>query len=81
MTQNAAILDALKRGIKLTALDAMKAPYYCARLAARIADLKDAGNVIHDEWVTTSTGKRVKRYYMVPLGTQTNLFDQPQLRL
>ncbi len=45
----------------ITALDVFKAGYGM-RAAARIADLRAAGNDISAEMVTTDSGKRVARY-------------------
>ena len=44
-----------------TPMDALKHAE-CFRLAARIHDLRNAGVEIHDRWVETDSGKRVKAY-------------------
>jgi hypothetical protein len=61
-TQTDAILRLLvERPEGITALDALRE---CGsfRLAARIADLRAAGNDIQSEMVTLDSGKRVARY-------------------
>ena len=60
MTQANQILSALKRGEKLTPLQALKR-YGCMRLAARIKDLRDAGYEINTT-LTRTQGSRVARY-------------------
>lgn len=59
-SQNATILKWFKNGGSLTSLEAFS---LCGstRLAARIKDLREAGNNIKDMWVK-SNGKRFKRY-------------------
>jgi hypothetical protein len=54
------ILDALQRGEKLTALEALEA-FNCLRLAARIRDLRDDGHPIATE-IVHSDGKTFARY-------------------
>lgn len=60
MTQANQILSALKRGEKLTPLQALR-KYGCMRLAARIKDLRDAGYEINTT-LTRTQGSRVARY-------------------
>lgn len=60
-SQNKTILQIMKQGGKLTALDAMQIG--CMRLASRICDLRNEGHGIQDEWIE-SNGKRFKRYYI-----------------
>lgn len=47
----------------------MQPPIYCTRLAARIADIKDMGYEVRDEWeqhrTRDGTVKRYKRYWLV----------------
>lgn len=62
-SQNDLILKALKRGRKLTALDAL-AEFGCLRLAARIDDLKRLGFKIKSTPVESSNGKRFASYYI-----------------
>ena len=51
----------LKRGYKLTALEALEL-FGCMRLASRINDLRKQGLNIHTEKIITTTGKRVTQY-------------------
>ena len=61
-SQTDAILRLLtERPEGITALDALREAG-SLRLAARIADLRAAGNDISAEMVTTDSGKRVARY-------------------
>jgi hypothetical protein len=57
------ILEALKRGRKITPLEALR-NYGCLRLGARIYDLKKAGHAITREMVELADGKHVARYSM-----------------
>jgi len=61
MTQTTQILDALKRGEKLTPMDALTR-FGCFRLGARIYDLKREGHTIVTERITTPNGAKVARY-------------------
>ena len=61
-SQNTAILRDLKAGMSITPLDALKR-HGCMRLAARIHELKEAGNIIKDITVKIR-GAHVKRYSM-----------------
>ena len=60
-TQNSKILRALKRGRRLTAIDALK-QFGCFRLASRIYDLRCDGYSIETRTVETKTGKHVTEY-------------------
>jgi hypothetical protein len=60
-SQNASILADLRKGRKITALDAFT-KYGCLRLGARIEELRRAGHKIITERITTKTGKHVARY-------------------
>lgn len=60
-TQNAAILTFLQAGNTLTSLEALNR-FGCNRLAARIADLREAGHPITAQMVTLANGKRVAQY-------------------
>jgi len=53
----------MKEGHGITGLDAVKL-FGCICLPRRIKDLKERGFNIADEWITTDTGKRVKRYFI-----------------
>lgn len=65
-TQAEQILDALKQGRRLTALDALK-EFGCMRLGARVNELKNEGLVIEVERVKTSAGKSVASYYLAAI--------------
>lgn len=62
-TQNKRILAHLQKGGSVTSLSALL-DFGCLRLSGRIFDLREQGYPILDEWVTTPSGKRVKRYYI-----------------
>ena len=63
-SQTAMILKALKKGRKLTPLDALS-EFGCFRLGARCFDLKQAGHNIVTTMVKSSTGKRFASYELV----------------
>jgi len=60
-TQNTAILTWLQAGNTLTSLEALDR-FGCNRLAARVADLREAGHPIEAQMVTLANGKRVAQY-------------------
>lgn len=60
-TQTAIILDHLRRGGTLTAVEALEA-FGCFRLASRIAELREAGWPVVTETITTRGGARIARY-------------------
>jgi hypothetical protein len=60
-SQNAAILRYLQAGYALTHLEAERL-FGCARLAARVADLRAKGYTINSERYETDGGKFVSRY-------------------
>ena len=62
-SQKAQILTALKRGRKLTAIDALS-EFGCFRLAARINDLLDDGHNVISTMVKSANGKRFAEYRM-----------------
>ena len=62
-SQNKAILSYLKGGNKLTSLLALEL-FGCMRLPSRIHDLKKAGIEIKDRFITLTSGKRVKEYWI-----------------
>lgn len=62
-SQNEQILQHLKRGRKITPLDALN-KFGCLRLAARISDLRGQGHVISTENLTKD-GKTFASYKMV----------------
>lgn len=61
MSQSDAILDALKRGETLTALDAL-ARFRCLRLSGRVLELRQKGYAIETRIVETPSGKRIAEY-------------------
>jgi len=63
-TQLAKIREALLRGEKITALEALER-WGCLRLAARIRDLKDEGLNIDRVMVTVGQDKQVARYALL----------------
>ena len=63
ITKGEAILSFLKRGNRLTPLDALDR-FGCFRLAARISDLRDAGYRIRSDTVQVG-GKRVAEYRLL----------------
>lgn len=62
-SQSKQILHALKKGRKLTPLDALK-DFRCFRLGARIWELKQAGHRIERAMVEVHSGKHVAQYSM-----------------
>lgn len=62
-SQNKQIAAHLKRGHKLTAIEALH-EFGCLRLAARINDLKAQGFPIESRWIVGgSRGKKIAQYY------------------
>lgn len=57
------MLEYMQQGGRITALSALNM-FGCLRLSGRIFDLRAQGYPVLDKWVTTSTKKRVKEYYM-----------------
>lgn len=64
MTQTERILAALNRG-PITQLQALR-ECGCLRLAARIKDLREAGNDITTVMVDTEGGHKVAQYHLNP---------------
>lgn len=62
MTQNQEILECLKHGNSLTAIEALRR-FGCFRLAARINDLRAAGHPILTE-IKFANGKKFAEYTM-----------------
>ena len=60
-TQCSAILEHLKKGLSITPIEALSL-CGCFRLAARIHDLRDQGNDILTDTITTQSGKKVAAY-------------------
>lgn len=63
MSQTHEILEALKAGDKLTHLEAERR-FNCARLAARIDDIRKMGIAVSTVMVTVPSGKRVAQYQL-----------------
>lgn len=64
LTQADMILSDLRKGVKLTPIDALE-NYGCFRLGARIYDLKREGHPIKSERVTDrESGKTYARYWL-----------------
>ena len=59
-SQNAAILKALRRGLKLTPLDMMRL-FGCLRASGRIFDLRAQGHAISTTMIKIN-GKRIAQY-------------------
>ena len=62
--QAARILAHLSKGHALTHLDALE-KFDCARLAARIKDLRELGYNIHMEKIEVRSGKRIGSYTLI----------------
>ena len=62
-TQLAHLFAWLSVGRAITALQALE-EFGCARLAARIHNLRSQGYGIADEFIETNNGKRVKQYWL-----------------
>ncbi len=61
-SQNTLILNRLKRGWSINALQALE-KFQCFRLAARISDLRDQGyNIITKMIETPNSKKRIAQY-------------------
>jgi helix-turn-helix protein len=63
VTQGQRILNHLRSGKHLTALEALHR-FECLRLAPRILELKEAGYRITSQLVKVASGKRVALYTM-----------------
>ncbi len=61
MSQELEILMELKRGKKITPLDALKR-FGCFRLASRISDLRKQGYEIKTAMIETKTQKHIAQY-------------------
>lgn len=71
MSQDDLILEHLKRGYPITAIEALNL-YRCFRLAARINDLRKRGYDIQTENIEEN-GKRYARYFIPQPPTQLDL--------
>jgi len=61
MSQTKQILEYLKQGNSITALEALNV-FQCMRLASRINDLKNSGYKIVSRMVEVKNGKKVASY-------------------
>ena len=61
MSQNKQIADYLKKGKKLTTIDALN-KFGCFRLAARIADLRNNGMSIVTKTIKLDNNKQIAQY-------------------
>lgn len=57
------ILDYMLSGKAITPIEALDL-FGCFRLGARIADIRQKGYLVYSEFITTPSGKRVKKYYL-----------------
>ena len=62
-TQLWALLEALRRGEKLTFFDASER-YGCRALSQRMGELRKLGWRIESEFVDTANGAKIKRYWL-----------------
>lgn len=62
-SQEKKILDWMLAGLSITQLEALTL-FGCSRLSARIGEIKAKGYIVYSEYITTTTGKRVKSYHM-----------------
>lgn len=67
MSQAIQIWEYLRKGGKLTALDALM-KFNCLRLSARIQDLKREGKEINGTFIATNSRKKVKQYWVEKKG-------------
>lgn len=74
-SQNQRILDYMNSGQRITGLDALRL-FGCIRMARVAGDLTDAGEDVRSRWIKTSSGKRVKEYW-IPKSPQGSLFGTP----
>lgn len=61
MSQNNSILEYLKQGNSITALEALKS-FQCMRLASRIGDIKNMGHEVISNMIEIPSGKKVACY-------------------
>ena len=61
MSQTKSILEYLKQGNSITALEALNS-FQCMRLASRINDLKNMGYEVISTMVEVNSGKKVASY-------------------
>jgi len=61
--QNQEIINYLKNGYSLTALEALE-KFGCFRLASRVCEIKKLGHKIKTKSVKLNSGKRIALYYI-----------------
>ena len=61
MSQTASILEYLKQGNSITALEALNS-FQCMRLASRINDIKNMGYEVISTIIEVNSGKKVASY-------------------
>jgi len=62
-SQEELILNCMRAGNSITSLEALRL-FGCFRLASRISDLRKQGHLIQSAMIETTTGKRVKKYWI-----------------
>ncbi|UFS66957.1 helix-turn-helix domain-containing protein [Paracoccus denitrificans] len=63
-TMTALVLDHLKRGKSITAVEAA-ALWRCRSLTKRIHEIREMGHDVRSEWAVDTTGQRYVRYFLV----------------
>lgn len=58
------MLEDFHAGLSVTPLEALSR-YGCLSLSQRISELRDEGYLFAEEWVRTTTGKRIKSFRLV----------------
>ena len=66
MSQTTSILEYLKQGNSITALEALNS-FQCMRLASRINDLKNMGYEVISTMIEVKSGKKVASYRLKDL--------------
>ena len=67
----------MRSGQRITGLDALRL-FGCIRMARVAGDITGAGEDVRNRWIKTSSGKRVKEYW-IPQAPQGSLFGTPNL--
>ena len=63
MSQSHDLLEYLRAGGSLTVLEAIN-KFGCYALSQRLGELRRCGYLIEDKFITTTTDKKIKRYWM-----------------
>lgn len=69
-TQTQRILAYMLGGGRITSLEALN-QFQCFRLASRISDIRNLGYEVQSQFISTSTAKKVKQYW-IATSTQNN---------